>query len=101
MASSDLQLKRWLNSFNARFWDCSLPQITVHWEPEPGCYGKAYLHNDGSWCITIDPALAGWSALAKMTLVHECCHVATGLKHDKKFRTELLRVIQAGAWRYL
>jgi predicted metal-dependent hydrolase len=94
-SKSDRQLKRWYAQFNRRYFNDELPtDASVWWEPTSGAYADCNLV-DGGFRIRINPALAGWVEMAKLTLLHECIHIKLWPSkiHGIRFDREVQRLM--------
>lgn len=96
---SDPSLKRLYNKYNRLYFEGSLPNAVVWWEPVASAYATCAFEN-GVCKIRINPALYGWSATAKMTLLHEMVHAKLhpDTSHGDIFNAEMLRLAYAGAF---
>ena len=100
---SDAQLRRWYCKFNEDLWADQLPKDTVLvWQPVRGdCMAETWKLPDGRWQIAMSPSISGFKRVAKLTLLHEMCHVARGRAwHGKAFQVEALRMMSAGGIKY-
>jgi hypothetical protein len=106
--SSDPALRRAYLKFNDTWFAGKLPpNVVVFWEPANGNLAETFefetLESTGGepeLGIRIDPTLRFAARLWKFTLLHEMCHVKTYsyLGHGKKFKKEMLRLANAGAF---
>lgn len=97
--ASDNQLKRWYLRYNRLYFAAQLPtDAQIWWEVPRGAYADCDLVQ-GVWRIRINPSLAGWPQLAKLTLLHELVHLKLHpyQRHGRKFNSEMLRLAEAGA----
>lgn len=96
---SDPSLKRLYNKYNRLYFEGSLPNAVVWWEPVASAYANCTFEDD-VWKIRINPALYGWTAAAKMALLHEMAHVKLhpDASHSDTFNAEMLRLAVAGAF---
>lgn len=92
---SDRQLKRFYNEFNRKYFDGSLPDCHVWWEPLGGAtFGDClYLEEEKIWRIRINPFCGGWRSISKFTLLHEMIHIKAGPHHGAKFDREVQRLL--------
>lgn len=98
-SKSDPQLKRWYAKYNRLYFDGQLPDAAVWWEPLASTYADCNLV-EGEWRIRINPSLSGWTAIWKLTLLHEMAHVNLwpNKRHGKKFHEEMMRLAGLGAF---
>ena len=96
---SDQQLKRIYTKYNRLYFENSLPDAFVWWEPTASAYANCIFEED-VWKIRLSPSTAGWSAITKWSLLHEMVHIKLHpyRKHGKKFNAEMLRLAQMGAF---
>jgi hypothetical protein len=97
---SHTQLKRWYRSFNRRWFESRLPEdMDVLYVPDDGAHGTAICYPNGELVIEVDTALAG-TRFAKMVLLHEMCHHATGdWGHGVRFQAGMARLAMLGAFK--
>ena len=104
---SDNQLRRLFLEFNRLYWNDSLPHDTeIVLVPLKGkIVGLCAKQTDGSFIITLCPSITGFPRYTKLILIHEMCHIATweskGDSHGKAWKKEVLRVLTAGAVKYI
>lgn len=99
LEAPDIQLVRWYQKYNRLYFGGKLHAVSIWYEvPSSGGFADCQLKEDG-WQVRINPALAGWPQLAKLTLLHELVHIRLHpyKKHGKKFNAEMLRLAQCGA----
>jgi hypothetical protein len=100
---SDRQLKTYFNDFNRRWFNGELPETQVFWEALGGAtMGDClYLEEEKVWRIRLNPFVAGWRNVYKVTLLHEMVHIKTGEAHGLKFDRERQRLLEFKAVRKL
>jgi hypothetical protein len=83
------------NFLNRRYYNDEVPHTTsVTWAPLNGDNGD---YQDGA--IRIDTTLQGSPRLVKIIMLHEMIHARyPRLTHGKKFRAELKRLFDLGAY---
>ena len=92
---SDPWLLRLYRKYNRLYFDGKLPQkVAIWWEPLSSSYGDCIIEN-GVVRIRVNPALAGWTCVAKMTVIHEMAHIAKwpNQTHDDEFDQEMQRLL--------
>ena len=93
--------------FNRRFWDGALPTDTqVLWMPLPNDrVAETERLEGGRFVIRLSPSIAGFPRYYRLILIHEMCHVHLWGRriawHGKVWKGELLRVLAAGAARWV
>lgn len=100
MKESDPKLLRWYRSFNRKFFHPPLPDAALMWSPCDGDFGLANQEEDGTFFIKLNPQFSLDERMAKMTLLHEMCHLAIWpiKNHGKKWKAQMLRLAQEGAF---
>ena len=110
MTRGDLRLRRWYIKFNKAYFNGELPEDTiVFWQPTHDASAvtcPVFEVADGKFQITIGPEVMGFGCYWKMLLLHEMTHVKLWRthpkhQHGKQFQAEMLRLVQAGAFRRL
>lgn len=93
--ASHLSLRRIFNFFNRKYFNGEVPHTTsVTWAPLNGDNGD---YQDGA--IHIDTTLQGSPRLVKIIMLHEMIHARyPRLTHGKKFKAEIRRLVEAGAY---
>jgi hypothetical protein len=104
---SDAMLRRLYLQFNRRYWAGALPADTqVLWMPlAADRVAETGRSSDGRFVIHLSPSVAGFRRFFKLLLLHEMAHIALWDRriafHGKAWRDEMLRVLSAGAARWL
>lgn len=106
--ASDSVLRRLYLKYNRDYFDNKLPlDVHVYWHPTPDtCVAWTFEEGD-HLAIQMSPGIAGFRRYFKWILIHEMVHIALWkgkrerVMHGPSFKKELLRVIQAGAIRFL
>ena len=95
-------LKRFYNHINKRFHNGELPPANIFFAPVSGDYGQVTLE-DGVFVIRINPSEEGRPKSWKLAVIHEQIHVKFWPRktHGKMFYDEVIRLVQAGAYRDL
>jgi hypothetical protein len=104
---SDALLRRLYLDFNRRFFNNELPLDTkVIWMPVvDDCVAESTKPDDGPFIIKMSPSISGFRRFFKLILIHEMCHIKLwgrrGDYHGKLWKEEIIRVLKAGAVRWL
>lgn len=105
---SDKQLKRWFCKYNNQFFDSTLPDVLIYWEPPTASYAEIcpVFDTGVGFEIKIDPSIKGFHKMWKLTLLHEMCHLKLWPKHPrsmhgKLFQEEMKRLANANAFKTL
>ena len=103
---NDPTLKRWFRTFNARYFDNTLPNAVVFWEPSfvtGDALGEVVQQEGQPIILRIDPSIKFSTALTKLVLLHEQAHLRLWpyLGHGKRFQAEMLRLAAMGAFKNL
>lgn len=102
---NDPLLKRWFKRFNEKYFENSLPDALIFWEPAmvTGDLLGEIRQESGTFIIRIDPSIKFSTALSKLILLHELCHMRIWPTdgHGKKFQNEMLRLASLGAFKNL
>lgn len=99
MAASHLQLRRYYNHYNRKYFNSELPTDTILlWSPCDDANGITDWIDDAAR-IRIDPSIQAAYKLVRITLLHEMVHVyKPRLGHGKKFKAEIRRLVALGAY---
>lgn len=96
------KLRYWFRRYNKKYFSNRLPEISVKFKDitRAKCIGQTHYECYKPVYVAIDNELKTWSDMAKMTLLHEMCHVALPLRvnHGPRFQDEMLRLARAGAF---
>lgn len=99
---TDKQLAAWYATYNERYFSGRLPKNTVvRWNFLEDKYGETEPPADGRFVILLDISRNRESIMARITLLHEMCHVATydkGFDHGLAWRAEIHRLMMEGAF---
>ena len=102
---NDPTLKKWFRTFNKRYFDGTLPNCVVFWEPAFVTGDElGEVKQEGERIILrIDPSIRFTSAVTKLVLLHEMSHLRLWpyLGHGRKFQAEMLRLAALGAFKNL
>jgi len=104
--TSDAALRRLYLKFNRQYWEGALPDNTrVLWVPVAGDrVAETCKMPDGTFEIKLSPSVSGFPRFYKWLLIHEMAHIPTWQTkpdHGRLWKQEVLRVLAAGAIRYL
>lgn len=100
---TDKELAGWYATYNSRYFSGHLPKDTkVRWAFLEGRYGETANPQDNFFVIRLDIPKNREAIMAKQTLLHEMCHVATYGKeldfHGPLWQAEIHRLMMEGAW---
>lgn len=94
MGCSEIQLKRLYNRFNTEYFNGELPDVIIFYSPVSAYADCDYV--DGVFTIRVNPVVASWTGVLKLTLLHEMIHVKIHpvKSHGVKFDREVQRLMQ-------
>jgi hypothetical protein len=107
LPASNPQLLRWYVRFRDNFFGDRIPEpqcVCLRWEHPGEDDGCVVEEGEGLFSILLDPALRVHKCLAQIVLLHEVSHLPewpAQRKHRKRFKAELQRLWEAGAYRGL
>lgn len=108
---SNEKLNSWYRGYNEEYFANQLPKNTVvklgDLTPQDDI-GMSQILPNGNWIIIIDRAKNPSPVQARMTLLHESCHVRTYIRgmaefevHGDKFQACMLQLAHQGAFKEL
>lgn len=105
------KLNQWYRGYNEEYFANELPKdTTVKWGDLTlqDDIGLSELRPDGTWVIVLDRANNPSPVQARLTLLHESCHVRTWVRnmtefetHGDKFQACMLQLAHQGAFKEL